>query len=284
MLGPPEGALLIDCGSAGMAPGIIETLAANGLKPDGIRAIVISHGHSDHYGGASDLVAWCGAPVWAHLAAAVQVEDHWGDFISFRRWGPGTGRASWQESRAFGGEPVRVSRILRDGDVIEHAGRRLDVHHCPGHERGLIVLFEAERRLAFVGDLCQGGMDCSANWLGLIEDPVRQRKSLAHLAELRPAWQFRGHREPHAGEDVQTDIAAAIGRVDAIEAAIVHALQTRSPLSDAQAARAAMNDVLHMDPPELPNFTVVTASAFLTHLALQGRAWRNADLAWEPIG
>ena len=50
----------------------------------------------------------------------------------------------------FQGTPARV---LRDGDVIDLGGRRLEVLHTPGHSPGHMCFFERERGYLFTGDL-----------------------------------------------------------------------------------------------------------------------------------
>jgi len=50
----------------------------------------------------------------------------------------------------FQGVPARV---LRDGNVIDLGGRRLEVLHTPGHSPGHMCFFERERGYLFTGDL-----------------------------------------------------------------------------------------------------------------------------------
>jgi glyoxylase-like metal-dependent hydrolase (beta-lactamase superfamily II) len=83
-----------------------------------IEAIVLTHHHADHIGGAEALRERFGAPIWAHPATADRV-------------------------------PFAVDRLLNDGD---YAGD-WEVLFTPGHAPGHICLWNAPRRLAVVGDM-----------------------------------------------------------------------------------------------------------------------------------
>lgn len=47
---------------------------------------------------------------------------------------------------------VRVDQRLKDGDVIEIAGVKLEVIHTPGHTEGSICLYEPQSKALFSGD------------------------------------------------------------------------------------------------------------------------------------
>lgn len=65
-----EGGLLVDAGVGGKGDGILQELAALGVKPEDIRCIVITHAHSDHYGGLVALKEATGAKVLASQVSA----------------------------------------------------------------------------------------------------------------------------------------------------------------------------------------------------------------------
>jgi glyoxylase-like metal-dependent hydrolase (beta-lactamase superfamily II) len=48
---------------------------------------------------------------------------------------------------------VKPDRYLKDGDVLELAGNRFGVAHCPGHTPGHVVIYSQEGAMAFVGDV-----------------------------------------------------------------------------------------------------------------------------------
>lgn len=57
---------LIDAGNVHAAPEIEEAIRRVGLRPDGIRRIVLTHCHRDHVGAAQEPADRYGAEVLAH--------------------------------------------------------------------------------------------------------------------------------------------------------------------------------------------------------------------------
>ncbi len=105
--------------------------------------ILLTHGHLDHVGAAPELARRLGLPII----------------------GPHPDDAFWldalpQQAQLFGlppQAPFRPQRWLSDDETIALGQRRLEVLHCPGHTPGHVVLFDAEARLAQVGDVLFAG-------------------------------------------------------------------------------------------------------------------------------
>ena len=122
--------LIVDPGSPDDAEidrlvGFLRALEPEGMKP---KAIVLSHHHGDHVGGARRLVDALGLPVWAHERTADR-------------------------------SPVPVARLLHDGEVLSLDGpmpMKWRVLHTPGHARGHVTLVDERSRAAVVGDMVAG--------------------------------------------------------------------------------------------------------------------------------
>jgi metallo-beta-lactamase class B len=102
------------------APIIRANIEALGYKLKNIRIILSSHAHFDHVAGHADMVAATGARVYATEADAETLES--GGTKAFHPMTPY--------------KPVKVSRILKDGDIVRIGNVALTAHLTPGHTEG----------------------------------------------------------------------------------------------------------------------------------------------------
>ena len=135
-----------------------------------VAAVVLTHGHFDHLGGASAVVADTGAPLFVHEADAARLED-----------------PDLNGGAAFGYFVVApgAARLLGDGDVVEAGDLRLDVIETPGHTAGSICLFSAASGDLFCGDTLFRGSVGRTDFPG--GDARALRASIAALAALPPS-------------------------------------------------------------------------------------------------
>jgi metallo-beta-lactamase class B len=118
----PQGNILID-GALPSSPPLIEaSIAKLGFKTSEIKILLNSHAHFDHSRGLAQLKKDTGASL-----AAMQ-----GD-VSALEGGFYLGSESVKE---LGAPPVKVDRVLKDGDTVELGGTVLKANLTPGHSRG----------------------------------------------------------------------------------------------------------------------------------------------------
>jgi glyoxylase-like metal-dependent hydrolase (beta-lactamase superfamily II) len=112
--------LVIDPGFEPAA--IVEWIESRGLDP---RAILLTHGHSDHIAGNAALrERWPGLPIVVGRDDATKLTDPNGNL-----------------SAAFGlpFTTPAADRLLDDGDTVRFAGLDLAARTIPGHSRGHVV-------------------------------------------------------------------------------------------------------------------------------------------------
>ncbi len=118
--GSASGCYIIDPGPEDQ--GHLETLAREGQAWGGVRGILITHGHADHYEGARTLAQLTDAPILAWSANGTPDADE----------------------------------EIADGQVLDCGPDRLRVIHTPGHRFDHICFLLEEARVLFAGDLVAG--------------------------------------------------------------------------------------------------------------------------------
>jgi len=212
---------LVDTGIGLRYETIIEAMDEVGIAPDELEAIVPTHVHLDHAGGAGYLAAACpNADVYVHERGA----EH---LVSPERLWEGTKAAvEDQISHYAEPKPIPEERItpLEDGDTIDLGDHALDVHHAPGHAPHQAVFYDAANDGVFTAD--------AAGILTPGLDKVRQTSppptfdleqilaDVELLQELDPSALYYGHFGDHPTGDNLSEYADVIeGWVDDVAAA-----------------------------------------------------------------
>ncbi len=130
-------AFVIDPGDE--VEGLLRRIRELGLT---VKAIVITHGHIDHIGGAAKLKAATGAPIYMNAEDQQQIQ-----LLDMQ--------AAWIGVESPG--KVEIDQATRDSDQIKVGFLEATVMHTPGHTEGSSCLyFPAQQRL-IAGDTIFAG-------------------------------------------------------------------------------------------------------------------------------
>jgi len=144
-------AAIVDTGTARGAPRALEALALQGIAPEKVDYVVLTHVHLDHAGGAGLLIARCpNARVTVHPRGARHVID------PARLLSATDAIYGAEATRRIYGEvlPVARERVLEtpEGSRISLAGRELQFLDAPGHARHHVVVRDGATGHLFAGD------------------------------------------------------------------------------------------------------------------------------------
>ncbi len=191
---------LVDCGydSPEARTGIEAAFAAAGRRVGDLAGIVVTHGHSDHYGCARWLQDRSGCEVLLHRLDAEDLarRDEW-DRLGRELFGP-LGLDDDALERFFGRrghrgpEPPEV-RAVEDGEVVDAGGTVLRLEHRPGHAPGHLWVVEERSGAVFTGDHLLAHTPTNAGLAADPEHPLGRRPMLA---------QYDGNLEQLASREV----------------------------------------------------------------------------------
>jgi glyoxylase-like metal-dependent hydrolase (beta-lactamase superfamily II) len=210
---------IVDAGLPGFWGDLPAELAAMGRSLDDVRALVLTHGHSDHVGFAERFrVERSILPQIHELDAAmargeVKPEHQQsgkmriGPLVGFLLFGVRKG--------ALRGKPLAEVATFGDGATLDVPGAPRVVH-VPGHSPGSAALHFAGRDALLVGDAF-ATLAVSSGHTGpqispFTSDPAEALASLARIEAIEARWALPGHGEPWTG-GVGAAVAAVRERV-----------------------------------------------------------------------
>lgn len=205
-----DAALLIDTGNG---IGNLRRLCRE-LTDRPIRLMINTHCHIDHVGSNymfDDIAAFDDDMGIARRTAALgyhheKAKTYIGPPVVIRDY------PDYFDPETYCVPPYRISRWLRDGEIIDIGGRQIEVIHSPGHSPDSICLLDRTERILFVGDIFYTGSIYT--WLaggdiGLMAESYK--KLIARMPEydiLMPA-----HNEPSIEKEILHKVLTAAEEV-----------------------------------------------------------------------
>jgi glyoxylase-like metal-dependent hydrolase (beta-lactamase superfamily II) len=173
-----HGLTLFDTGEPAAAPRLAEEVARNGFALKDVEAIVLSHSHFDHAGGARGLLERHRVKVFAHPA----------DIPAITGQGPAPRdlrerlRRLLYRLRYY--RPLEVVVPVDEGETLRHLPQ-WQVLRLPGHTAGSIGLFQPGGRVLLCGDAVNNrGRSLELPADAQCEDRVAAQDSVRKLAAL----------------------------------------------------------------------------------------------------
>jgi metallo-beta-lactamase class B len=166
----PQGDILINSSLEASVPLIRSSVEQLGFKVNDIKVLLISHAHFDHEAGSAELIRQTGAQYMV-MDGDVPVVESGGatDFAYAKDTYP----------------PVKVNRVLHDGDEVKLGGTVLVAHKTAGHTRGCTTwtmqVKEAGRPLNVV---IVGSWNVNPGWR-LVDHPGRPASYPGIAADYR---------------------------------------------------------------------------------------------------
>lgn len=118
----PKGHILIDSGFEETVPMVEANVKKLGFDLKDVKILLINHEHSDHAGGLKILKEKTKAKLYSSKETAKQLvkggkdDFRFGDELSFT--------------------PVKVDKVLKDGQTVKLGDVKLKTHYTPGHTKG----------------------------------------------------------------------------------------------------------------------------------------------------
>ncbi len=171
------GSVLVDAGLSTSPEALFHNIEETGHRVEDIVALVLTHCHIDHIGGASAIVERSGCLVVAHEADADAISD-------------GMGARTAADAYGVPSPSIDVTRtITNDGGTLDFGSAHIVTIHTPGHTPGNISLrMDVEGKIILIANDVHGPFNRAWG-----SDLDAWRRSMNRLIALAPEILLEGH-------------------------------------------------------------------------------------------
>lgn len=189
----PDGLTLIDASIPGSADKILRQIENLGRNPTEVKRILLTHAHFDHHGNLPYLKQATGAQLFASALEKPTIEGK----QSVPRPDPAKLTGLWKVIRIPESSlpPVKVDRVVEDGDILETMGG-LQAIFTPGHAPGHMAYWQPEKRVLFCGDVIMHMTGLTLPFAMATIDMRQNKRSIQRIAQLNPETVCFGHGSP----------------------------------------------------------------------------------------
>ncbi len=189
---------LIDPGPGSTAQALLTSIREAGFEPQEVTHILLTHIHLDHAGATGTILhSMPKATVTVHSKGAPHLIDTSKLVASATRIYGERIHDLWGKIESV---PQDRVKIIEGGEILNIAGRRLEVHYTPGHAIHHVIFFDVHSGELFAGDAA--GV-CLAN-TEYVRPPTPPpdldieawSSSIDLLKKLRPDALYLGHFGP----------------------------------------------------------------------------------------
>ncbi|HOB87015.1 MAG TPA: MBL fold metallo-hydrolase [Bacillota bacterium] len=203
-----NGHILVDSGPPGSGKKLLKKLSQEGISPEQISLVVLTHAHLDHSGALEDILKAGGAKLAVHKDEAPALEQEEELHLNPVRPLGRLVKAFIGKKRKKGSSEIKPDLVINKELDLKPFGIKGKVVATPGHTPGSVTVF-LQTGEAIVGDLLMGGMLFRRRrpFYPLFASDVKQlERSIRLVLKLKPKLILPAHGGPFTPAQVETKL------------------------------------------------------------------------------